>query len=80
MLTRLRSVTRTGGPMYLSVKEGAGEEWTSAGNVEAPRLFVYWNQDSMRSALESAGWQVREITVQGSAPRQRWLHVLAFNG
>ena len=77
VLTRLRGATRTDGTLYLSVKEGVGEEWVSAGNIEAPRFFVYWTAAALRPVLESAGWVVDRTAVYGMGDRQRWLHVWA---
>ena len=50
------------GLLYLSLKEGDGEQWRSdACGREAPRFFTYWQQDDLDVALQ----QVRFSTVAG---------------
>jgi SAM-dependent methyltransferase len=58
VLRRLADVTREGGALAMSLKEGDGEEWSTHGQVRAPRRFVYWREAQLRSVLAGAGWRV----------------------
>jgi SAM-dependent methyltransferase len=76
VLARLRVATRSGGTLYLSLKEGDGEAWSTHGDVRARRHFVYWRPGPLRFVAEGAGWQVDELRhVQGA--REDWLEVMA---
>ncbi|TQL68087.1 mycothiol maleylpyruvate isomerase-like protein [Nocardioides albertanoniae] len=77
VLGRLAAVTRPGGTLHVSLKEGDGEEWTNRGHVEAPRLFVYWREPALRTALEEAGWEVLEVGHADGRLGDVWLDVLA---
>ena len=77
VLRRLAEVTRAGGTLHVSLKEGDGEAWSTHGNVAAPRLFVFWRERPLREALEGAGWSVDELTRNDGQRGDRWLEVLA---
>jgi SAM-dependent methyltransferase len=77
VLARLAAATRDGGALYMSVKEGDGEDWSLHGNVTAPRFFTFWRPEPLQSVAEAAGWRVREVSG-GSAPDgEPWLELLA---
>jgi SAM-dependent methyltransferase len=72
VLARLHECTVAGGTLYVSLKEGDGEAWSTHGHVSRPRLFTYWRDGPLRTALETAGWQVRALRhTQG--PRDTWI-------
>ena len=48
---RLREVTRAGGALCLTLKEGDGEGWSSHGRITAPRHFTYWRAGPVEVAL-----------------------------
>jgi SAM-dependent methyltransferase len=74
VLARLHDCTVAGGTLYVSLKEGDGEAWSTHGHVSRPRLFTYWREGPLRTALESAGWQVLVLRhTQGA--RNTWVDV-----
>ncbi|MFC7497385.1 MULTISPECIES: methyltransferase domain-containing protein [unclassified Nocardioides] len=78
LLARLAAVTRAGGPLVLTLKEGDGEGWSQHGNVSAPRRFVFWREPALREALGEAGWRVTEVRRGRSAKTgEPWLDVRA---
>lgn len=77
VLGRLAEVTRPGGALHLSLKEGDGEGWSVHGRVPAPRLFVYWREAPLRAALEKARWEVLEVGHADGLRGELWLDVLA---
>jgi SAM-dependent methyltransferase len=77
VLARLARATRPGGGLFVSVKEGDGEDWSIHGNVTAPRFFTFWREEPLRSALEAAGWSVREVVRTEGSEREPWLAALA---
>jgi SAM-dependent methyltransferase len=79
VLARLCTATRPGGTLYLSVKEGDGEGWSTHGAVRSRRHFVYWRAGPLRSALEGAGWGVDTLEEVPGA-HERWLQVFATAG
>ncbi|MDT8305607.1 MAG: class I SAM-dependent methyltransferase [Anaerolineae bacterium] len=57
VLTEFMRVLAPGGLLYLSLKEGEGEEWrTDACGHEAPRFFTYWQPEALDAALSGAGF------------------------
>lgn len=73
-LRACHAVTRAGGALALTLKEGDGEAW-SAAKIGAPRWFVYWRPRPLREILLRTGWQVIHLDrVQGRY--EPWLHVL----
>ncbi len=77
VLARLGAVTRRGGHLRLSVKEGDGEGWATHGSIEAPRRFTLWRSEALIEALSVAGWSVVETTRDGGLRGETWLGVLA---
>jgi SAM-dependent methyltransferase len=77
VLARLGAVTRGGGLLYASLKEGDGESWSVHGRVPAPRFFTYWREEPLREALTTAGWFVEHIGHGDGLRGERWLEVLA---
>ena len=77
VLARLARATRPGGGLFVSVKEGDGEDWSIHGNVTAPRFFTFWREEPLRSTLEAAGWSVREVVRTEGGEREPWLGALA---
>jgi hypothetical protein len=81
VLRRLAAVTRPGGILHMTLKEGEGERWSVHGNIGAPRFFTYWREDALRDLLLQAGWDVEEVRYGDSEPADRpsetWLSVFA---
>ncbi|MFT4083389.1 MAG: class I SAM-dependent methyltransferase [Nocardioides sp.] len=77
VLGRLAAVTRAGGALHVSLKEGDGEGWSTHGSVPAPRLFVYWREGPLREALAATGWEVVEVGHGIGNRGEPWLDVLA---
>jgi hypothetical protein len=77
VLARLAGATRPGGALFVSVKEGDGEDWSTHGNVTAPRFFTFWRDESLRSVAEAAGWSVREVLRSEGRDGEPWLEVMA---
>ena len=53
VLARLAAVTRPGGILRMSLKEGDGDGWSTHGSVRQPRHFTYWRAG--RGARGGAG-------------------------
>lgn len=77
VLGRLAAVTRSGGVLHVSVKEGDGEGWSTHGHVAAPRRFVYWREQPLLAAVEDAGWRVGESGRSVGRTGETWLDVIA---
>jgi SAM-dependent methyltransferase len=77
VLRRLAAVTRPGGALHASLKQGDGESWSLHGHVGAPRFFTYWQEESLRAVLDQAGWQVDEVRYGMSDRGEGWLGVFA---
>lgn len=73
VLERARSASRV---LAFTVKEGDGEEWSTA-KLDLPRHFTYWREQAVREAVESAGWTVTSLERVGEPGTQQWLFVLA---
>lgn len=65
-----------GGLLYLSLKEGEGEQWRAdACGQEAPRFLTYWQPEALDAALEGAGFAA--IAAWNEAGRTaNWLNRL----
>ena len=50
VLRRLAAVTRPGGTLHATLKEGDGETWSVHGHVGAPRFFTFWREDDAARA------------------------------
>lgn len=77
VLSRLADATEDGGLLFVSVKEGDGEDWSLHGNVTAPRFFTYWREEPLRSALTGAGWRVVGLERGDGSQGEGWLTVQA---
>jgi len=78
VLRRLARATRERGVLALWLKEGDGDGWSTHGAVGAPRRFVYWREDDLRSVLETAGWTVTRVDhSRSSRTGEPWLDVRA---
>lgn len=78
VLARLAGVTRPGGLLRASLKEGDGEGWSTHGSVRHPRHFTYWRAADLLPALEAAGWNVAKVRSGVAGQRQEsWLEVSA---
>lgn len=81
VLARLADVTRVGGVLRASLKEGDGEVWSTHGSISQPRHFVYWRAPALAGVVEEAGWS--EVEVRSGVPGSRgetWLEVSASCG
>jgi 2-polyprenyl-3-methyl-5-hydroxy-6-metoxy-1,4-benzoquinol methylase len=81
VLSRLAEVTRDGGLLRASFKEGDGEGWSTHGSIRRPRHFTYWRAAALTDVLEGAGWS--EVEVRSGVPGTRgetWLEVSAVRG
>jgi SAM-dependent methyltransferase len=60
-------ILRPGGCLFLSIKEGRGEQWQvqTYGHNE-PRFFTYWNPDEIDALLHGAGLTI----VSGSGEQE----------
>ena len=77
VLDNLASVTRSGGPLHLAVKEGDGARFSTHGNVAGPRHFTFWRERSLRAVLGAAGWEVSEVRRTPGERGETWLDVAA---
>ena len=78
VLSRLAAVTRPGGLLRASVKEGDGEGWSTHGSVRNPRHFTYWRADALRSVTTGAGWGDVDIRSGVAGRRsETWLELTA---
>lgn len=67
-------VLKPDGVLYLSVKQGVGEEWvrTEKYGHDLPRFFTFWQPETLDPLLETAAFQIIDGWIeQGS--RDRWL-------
>ncbi len=80
VLARLAAVTRPGGLLRLSLKEGDGEGWSRHGDVALPRMFVYWREEPLREVLTAAGWVVERVDRADGNRGESWLAPLCRLG
>lgn len=81
VLARLAVVTRVGGLLRMSLKEGDGDAWSTHGSVRRPRHFTYWRAGDLTSVVEASGW--RDVAIRAGVPGRRgesWLEVSAARG
>jgi SAM-dependent methyltransferase len=81
VLLRLAAVTRPGGLLRASLKEGDGEGWSTHGSVSRPRHFTYWREPAVRDVATGAGWA--GVVIQSGISGKRgetWLEVSAVRG
>jgi SAM-dependent methyltransferase len=77
VLRRLAEVTRPGGLLRLSLKEGDGEGWSTHGSIEAARMFTYWRSADLEAALIATGWRVADSARDAGLRGETWLGILA---
>ncbi|MBB6629581.1 class I SAM-dependent methyltransferase [Nocardioides sp. KIGAM211] len=77
VLRRLADVTRPGGLLEVTLKEGDGDAWSTHGHVSGPRHFTYWRPEPLRAVLAAAGWEVATIEQREGWNGTRWLDVRA---
>ena len=78
VLARLAGVTRQGGLLRITVKEGDGDGWSTHGSIASPRHFTYWREAPLRAVVEDAGWRDVDIDVVPSTKHaESWLEVAA---
>ena len=81
VLARLAAVTRAGGVLRVSVKEGDGEGWPTHGSVSRPRHFTYWRAEDLERVVATSGWTAVEVRSGIAGKRQEsWLEVSALRG
>lgn len=56
VLCRLADVTRHGGLLRASFKEGDGEGWSTHGAISGPRHFTYWRAPGLEVVTAGSGW------------------------
>jgi SAM-dependent methyltransferase len=77
VLRRLAAVTRPGGTLLATFKEGEGDQWSVHGPIGAPRFFTFWREEALRDVLLQAGWDVLEVRYGENDQGQVWLAVVA---
>lgn len=78
VLSRLAAVTRDGGLLRLSVKEGEGEGWSTHGAIRNPRHFTYWRAPALEEVAADAGWSGVSIRSGVAGKREEtWLELTA---
>ncbi|MBC2934366.1 class I SAM-dependent methyltransferase [Nocardioides sp. zg-1228] len=78
VLGRLAEVTRPGGLLRISLKEGDGEGWSTHGSIRHRRHFTYWRADALHAVVLGAGWAEVEVRGEISGKRsESWLEVSA---
>lgn len=78
VLGRLATVTRPGGLLRVSLKEGDGDGWSTHGSVRNPRHFTYWQAEPLRTVVTGAGWgHVNVYSGIAGKRLESWLEVSA---
>ena len=75
---RLAEVTRPGGLLRISLKEGDGEGWSTHGAIGSPRHFTYWRAPDIARVATESGWT--EVGVRYGLVGKRdetWLELTA---
>ena len=67
-------VLKPNGVLYLSVKQGAGEDWvrTEKYGHDLPRFFTFWQPETLDPLLETAAFQIIDGFEEQGA-RDRWV-------
>lgn len=77
-LRRVRQATTASGLLAMTLKEGDGEQWSTA-KLGMPRHFTYWGEAALRRVLQDTGWEVAFLEhVPGRA--DQWLQLIARAG
>ncbi len=73
-LAEFHRVLRSSGILYLSLKEGAGEEWLP--EAEGARFFVYYLAEELDRLVEQAAFEVVDgwTNSPGTAGQHAWLN------
>lgn len=73
-LGRLAKVTRSGGRIHASLKEGDGEVRSTSGTPATPLHYTetLWREPDLRAQSSAAGWVVDKVGTHGDKP---WLAV-----
>ena len=78
VLGRLADVTRPGGLLRATLKEGDGEGWSTHGAIARPRHFTYWRAPALAEVVTASGWV--DVAVRDGLVGSRgesWLEVSA---
>ena len=78
VLSRLADVTRPGGLLRASFKEGDGEGWSTHGTISGPRHFTYWRAPDLEVVAAGSGWS--DVVVRRGLEGERgetWLGLSA---
>jgi SAM-dependent methyltransferase len=79
-LYEFQRILRPKGILYVSVKEGGGDEWLKEGHIDLPRYFTYYSMSEICERLEREGFQVLYTQVKPhKAGHHAWLSVYALN-
>jgi predicted TPR repeat methyltransferase len=76
-LLKVNKALKVGGRFALSLKEGEGDEWTSA-KMDAPRYFRYWTFETVIPVLESFGFKI--IDKRRTNIKQEWIQITCVKG
>lgn len=66
-------ILKPGGVLYISLKEGNGEEWDTR---KGSRFFTYYQADEAKLLLESAGFEITELKVNPGESHP-WINIFA---
>lgn len=78
VLVRLARVTRVGGLLRISLKEGDGDGWSTHGSISSPRHFTYWRAPDVERVVAASGWT--DVSVRSGVADHRgeaWLELSA---
>jgi SAM-dependent methyltransferase len=75
-LRRLQAALAPGGRLAFTVKQGDGEEWSTA-KLGAPRYFCYWQSEPLRDFVSAAGFISVQVTRWTTPSGQPFLAVIA---
>jgi len=77
-LLEFRRVLRTGGALYVGVKEGKGEKW-STGREGHGCFFVYYRPEEIDRMIQTVGFDLVDgwINPPGEGQRHNWINRFA---
>jgi SAM-dependent methyltransferase len=78
VLARLAAVTRAGGQLRASFKEGDGDGWSTHGTISGARHFTYWRAPELEAVAAGSGWT--DVAVRRGLEGDRgetWLELSA---
>jgi ubiquinone/menaquinone biosynthesis C-methylase UbiE len=73
VMAETHRILKPGGVLYISLKEGQGEEWDTR---KGARFFTYYQADEVKSLLESAGFEITELKVNPGESHP-WINIFA---